>query len=159
MPDLRFHGYAPVKHTDTATANLTESPDPMAADTSSPKPSVLVVDNDPLVLLGTVVMLRELGYPVTSTDAAEHSLAWFETEEAPAILVTDYAMPKMNGVELGQAVIRLKPSTQVLIVTGHDSIGDEIPCEWQCLSKPFSCAELRSALERLGSPKRTVGLN
>jgi FixJ family two-component response regulator len=113
--------------------------------------TVLVVDNEPLVMLGTVVMLRELGYTVTSTALTDHALLQFDGDDAPAILVTDYAMPTMTGIDLAESALKRKPTTRVLLVTGHEKIDEPLPPDWQFLSKPFSSAELRNAMARLES--------
>jgi CheY-like chemotaxis protein len=147
--NVRTHLQPSFSDNDNARSGPTESMIPMNDNKPAPQATVLVVDNEPLVMLGTVVMLRELGYTVTSTELADQALAQFESDDAPAILVTDYAMPKMTGVHLAEAVLRLKPETRVLLVTGHENIGETTPSDWQFLSKPFSCAELRGALTRL----------
>jgi CheY-like chemotaxis protein len=113
--------------------------------------TVLVVDNDPLVMLGTVVMLRELGYSVTSTELANNALEQFDREDPPAILVTDYSMPQMTGIHLAECAVKLKPDTRVLLVTGHENIAEKMPSDWRLLSKPFSSVELRNALSQLGA--------
>jgi CheY-like chemotaxis protein len=112
-------------------------------------PTVLVIDNDPIVLLGTAVMMRELGYDVQSTGSTDEAIAAFEAADAPDILVTDYSMPKMTGVDLARGIIRARPATRVLLVTGHLHIDDDMPDEWKILTKPFSCAELGHALYQL----------
>lgn len=111
--------------------------------------TALVVDNDPLVMLGTVVMLREIGYIVVSALSGEDALDMIARGKVPGILVTDYSMPNMTGVELAHAVIRLHPNTRVLVVTGHSELDEELPAQWRLLTKPFSSAELRDALVRL----------
>ena len=129
----------------------TESVFPMNDNSPALKTTVLVVDNEPLVMLGTVVMLRELGYTVTSTEQANHALEQFDRGDAPDILVTDYAMPQMTGIHLAECAVKLKPDTRVLLVTGHENIAETMPSDWQFLSKPFSSVELRNALTRLGT--------
>jgi DNA-binding NtrC family response regulator len=116
---------------------------------SAHKETVLVVDNEPLVMLGTVVMLRELGYTVSSTEQASCALEQFSRDDAPAILVTDYSMPQMTGIHLAECAVKLKPETRVLLVTGHENIAEIMPAGWQLLSKPFSSVELHHALARL----------
>ena len=111
--------------------------------------TVLVVDNDPLVMLGTAVMLREIGYSVVSATAPRDALGAFQRDLVPAILVTDYSMPTMTGVELAQAVLQLHPTTRILIVTGHSELDENLPTDWGLLTKPFSSFELRDALLRL----------
>jgi CheY-like chemotaxis protein len=114
------------------------------------KSTALVIDNDPLVLLGTVIMMRELGYDVRSTGSTDEAIAAFDVADAPDILVTDYSMPKMTGVDLARGIILARPDTRVLIVTGHQHLADDMPDGWKILTKPFSGAELDRALNQLG---------
>ena len=117
--------------------------------------TVLVVDNDPLVMLGTAVMLREIGYHVVTATSPQDALGAFQHDDAPSILVTDYSMPVMTGVELAEAVLRLHAATRILIVTGHSELDEHLPDEWQLLTKPFSSVELRDALVRLDQTRPT----
>ena len=110
---------------------------------------VLVVDNDPLVRLGTVVMLRDIGYEPTAAADPAHAVEIAKGENAPAILVTDYSMPDMTGIELAHAVQAAQPDTRVLIVTGHDHLPETLEDSWGLLAKPFTSMELREALDAL----------
>ena len=111
--------------------------------------TVLVVDNDPLVMLGTAVMLREIGYRVVTATSPQEALGAFQRDGVPSILVTDYSMPKMTGVELAKTVLDLHHDTRILIVTGHSELDEHLPANWGLLTKPFSSVELRDALLRL----------
>jgi CheY-like chemotaxis protein len=115
--------------------------------------TALVIDNDLIVLMGTVAMMRELGYTVRSTVLVHDAIAAFDAADPPDILVTDYSMPEMTGVNLAREVTTLKPLTHVLLVTGHNHINDDMPDGWQVLTKPFSSAALRHALDQLGLGK------
>lgn len=112
--------------------------------------TALVVDNDELVRLGTVVMLREIGFTLMTAPDGPSGLVLIEGAKMPDILVTDYEMPGMNGVELASQITGKNPDVHVLIVTGHSDLGQAIPDHWQVLQKPFSRTEMKSALERFG---------
>lgn len=112
-------------------------------------PDILVVDNDPLVRLGTVVMLRDIGYQGASTAEPAEVLARVKDGNAPAILVTDYSMPEMTGAQLARGVQAERPDTRVLIMTGHDRLNDKMEDGWSVLAKPFTSGELRDAINAL----------
>ncbi len=112
--------------------------------------TVLVVDNDPLVLLGTTVMLREFGLnPVPAANAGA-ALAMIEDGLNPAVLVTDYAMPMMDGVALAHKICASNSTVKVLFVSGHPALDETLANGWMLLPKPFTSLELRTALEALG---------
>jgi CheY-like chemotaxis protein len=113
------------------------------------KPTALVIDNDLLILMGTAHMMRELGYAVQSTAQIDEAIAAFEGPNPPDMLITDYSMPKMIGVDLAHRILSIRPETRVLLITGHDMI-DGLPEGWGILTKPFSENELMLALDRGG---------
>jgi CheY-like chemotaxis protein len=119
--------------------------------------TALVVDNDELVRLGTVVMLREIGFTMMTAPDGPSGLVLIDAAKMPDILVTDYEMPGMNGIELATTITSKSPGVHVLIVTGHNDLGQDIPGHWQVLQKPFTSLEMQSALEifgiRTGQPK------
>lgn len=114
-------------------------------------PDILVVDNDPLVRLGTVVMLRDIGYKGAGAAEPAEVLDRVKAGKAPAILLTDYSMPEMTGAQLARSVQAERPDTKILIMTGHDRLNDRMEDGWSLLAKPFTSGELREAIEALAS--------
>jgi PAS domain S-box-containing protein len=106
---------------------------------------ILIVDDDPLVLESAVVMLEDLGHevqPATSGKEAEEYLGSREWD----LLITDYAMPRMTGLEL-MAVTKLRwPKLPVLLMTGYAEIDDGKLEQQKRLSKPFDQQALAFAI-------------
>jgi FixJ family two-component response regulator len=113
------------------------------------KTVLLVVDNDALVRLGTVVMLREMGFAPISADALTSALAQVDLHGEPDILVTDYDMPGGSGVDLARILHARKAGLHVLFVTGHDRVADPLEPQWRILQKPFTSQELHEAMTAL----------
>lgn len=111
--------------------------------------AILVVDNDALVRLGTIVMLREMGFTPRSADSLSSALEQTATYGAPDILVTDYAMSGGSGVDLARQLQSRNADLSVLVVTGHDRIDDRLDPHWMMLQKPFTGSELREAITAL----------
>jgi FixJ family two-component response regulator len=111
--------------------------------------AMLVVDNDALVRLGTLVMLREMGFAPQSADSLTAALEQVAVHGAPDILVTDYQMPGGSGVELARKLHVRDADLRVLFVTGHDRIEDALEPHWLILQKPFTGSELRDAITEL----------
>ncbi len=117
--------------------------------------TALVVDNDELVRLGTVVMAREIGFSIKTAPDGPSALVLIDGDKLPDVLITDYDMPGMTGVELAKAIAEQRPDVDVLIVTGHDTINEQLPDRWKILHKPFTSATLKDTLETFGIGVRT----
>lgn len=104
---------------------------------------ILVVDDDALVRMNTVMMLEDKGHTVVEAASGKEAL---EALNAGAfdILITDQAMPRMTGVQLAEDVRKRWPDLPILIATGYA----ELPSNGDLprLSKPFSQAALIEAV-------------
>src|SRR4051794_14712537 len=78
---------------------------------------VLLVDDNRNGLLARKVVLQQEGYAVVCCSAPEEALQNFN-EAAFDIVVTDYRMPKMNGIELIAEIRKLRPQIPVVLVSG-----------------------------------------
>lgn len=116
------------------------------------KHSVLVVEDDRLVLNAIVGMLRFLGY---STLAAKNGLEALEIiNKAPdqiGLIITDMVMPKMGGLELAEEVLAKYPEIKIVVMTGYlqeeiDFNLDELGLSgW--LEKPMTAKRLTQVIE------------
>ena len=68
------------------------------------------------------------------------------------MILMDYRLPKMNGLEAAKAILRKRPAIKIIISTADDSIREEaVSAGMTFLQKPFSLDELASAIaESLG---------
>jgi CheY-like chemotaxis protein len=105
------------------------------------------VDDDPLVLASTSGLIEDIGHEVAEAGGGPQALASAEAAGPPDVLVTDYGMPGMTGLELATALRRRRPALPVVIVTGYAEMqqGADGGVTW--LPKPFSQAELAAAIE------------
>jgi PAS domain S-box-containing protein len=86
---------------------------------------VACVDDDPAMLLMVQALLERAGYRVTPFDRPEDALAAVPSADpAYDLVVTDYTMPGMNGIDLAGALARLAPDLPVVITSGF--ISDEL---------------------------------
>jgi PAS domain S-box-containing protein len=86
---------------------------------------VLCVDDDPAMVLMVDGLLRRNGYKVTAYEDPAAALARVKSDPgAFDILVTDYNMPEMNGMELATEVSRAAPELPIIITSGF--ISDEM---------------------------------
>ncbi len=94
-----------------------EAPAPAAR--ASRQLSVLVVDDDLLVLENTAAMLEDLGHIVVEARSGDEALALLRRTRTVDLVVTDYAMPGMTGLQLASAVAAERPETVILLSTGY----------------------------------------
>ena len=121
--------------------------------------TVLVDEDEPLVLDLTATMLERLGYAVLVARGGREAIAIAEAHPWPIdLLVTDVVMPDLNGRELYAEVAKHRPGVGVLYVSGYSAEvlapRGVIPSDVQFLQKPFAFAELaarvRAALAAVG---------
>jgi CheY-like chemotaxis protein len=110
--------------------------------------TILVVDDDALINIGTADMVAELGYRALEAYSGMEALEILANENAVGVLITDYAMPGMNGIELASKARDLHPNLHVVLATGY---GEELPngevSTLPRLSKPFQQADLVAYLQ------------
>jgi PAS domain S-box-containing protein len=109
---------------------------------------VLLVDDDILVSMGAADMLLDLGHSVTEAQSGSHALKLLESDGPFDVVVTDYAMPGMNGFELAQRIKADHPRLPIVLATGYAELPADRSIEFGHLSKPYTSKDLAAALER-----------
>ena len=84
---------------------------------TSTVPHILLVDDSPDGLLVRRTLLEEVGYTVQIAINGEAGLKLFETGKFD-VVVTDYHMPRMNGLELIERIHALNPAMGVILLSG-----------------------------------------
>ena len=125
-----------------------------AADTSVAvrRGKVLVVEDVALIRLTTVDMVEQIGFVTTEAADGAEALTILQQDDAVDILLTDLGLPGMNGRQLVEEALRLKPGLKVIIASGYstnEEEGAKLPETVGYLTKPFDMAQLRRALEAL----------
>jgi signal transduction histidine kinase/ActR/RegA family two-component response regulator len=95
-----------------------EPPRPLAAAPSGDRRKVLLVEDDERVRAFAEEALRDLGYEVVAAESAAEALAQAARTPDVDLLLTDVVMPDINGRELAEQVLKLKPGLPVLYMTG-----------------------------------------
>ncbi|MCD6581906.1 MAG: PAS domain S-box protein [Desulfuromusa sp.] len=109
--------------------------------------TILVVEDETALLDITTSMLTESGYRVLSAQGPFAAIQLAEKYKEPIhLLLTDIVMPKMNGVELSDYLIKIEPEIKVLYMSGypreHFSQLKQRNTTVQLLKKPFSLHKL-----------------
>ena len=119
-----------------------------------PKLRVLAVDDDPVVLKTIAAILRADGHSVVTAQSGREALENFRASEFDAVL-TDRAMPEMNGDRVAEAIKRLAPRTPIIMLTGFaelmDTAGERPAGVDLIMTKPFTAASLQRELAKLAA--------
>ncbi|HFQ6049372.1 TPA: PAS domain S-box protein [Pseudomonas aeruginosa] len=103
---------------------------------------VLVVDDDPLVLNNTAAMLEDLGCSVLKADSGSLALEILTATPELDILLTDQAMPRMNGSQLVERVMAQGRPLKMALATGFAEKIEGAAAQLPKLVKPFGQEEL-----------------
>ena len=114
---------------------------------------ILVVDDDHAVRQVTVEMARDLGCEVAQASGGEQALALVDKlSPPPKMILLDYAMPGMNGLQLARALRERGLKAPIALVTGYAELSEADIAAGQLaglLRKPFTIRELQGLLAQL----------
>ncbi len=123
-----------------------QAADPAQEATRTHAARVLVVEDEPLILMSTVDMVNELGHDVHEASSAEDALAVLE-KHGIDILLTDVGLPGMSGTDLARHVRERWPSVRIVFASGDDSAKSASGIEDALqLPKPFTIDRLSKVL-------------
>ncbi len=95
----------------------------MSRQTPAASVRILLVDDNRLGLMARKAVLEELGYSILTANEGRQALDLFSTTECD-LVVTDYKMPKMDGLELIRNLRQRRKDLPVILVSGYaDALG------------------------------------
>ena len=102
--------------------------------------SILTIEDDPTVRMNIVAYLEDSGYRMLEAADGLEGLNQFKTQQ-PDLVLCDLRMPKLDGLDVLQAIAESSPDTPVIIVSGAAMIGDAIQAlkrgAWDYVTKPI----------------------
>jgi CheY-like chemotaxis protein len=104
------------------------------------EPIELVVDDEPLILMGTVDMIAHEGYAVVEATTADQAFRFLCKHPSLQLLFTDVQMPgQLNGFDLAHVVAERWPSIRVIVTSGGAQPGPgDMPENATFIHKPFT---------------------
>jgi len=118
--------------------------------------TILIVDDTPDVLSCLKLVLDRFGYDVMTAHDAESALSVIRGGPAVDLVITDYQMPGMNGLELAGLLKRIVPSVPVILLSAYP--GGDLCRKAQALGideymqKPVNLQAFRGLVERVIKP-------
>ncbi len=119
---------------------------------SEPPKTLLVVDDDPWFRNLETQFLRLEGYTVLEAEGAAKALRLAREAAAIHLLITDFSMPEVDGLELTRQFRLVHPKSPVLMVSGSLSVlYDQTQAldRFEFLAKPFAFDELLRKIRAL----------
>ena len=117
------------------------------------KPLVFAVDDEPMLLELVAMVLEPLGYRVrTFRDPDTAVRAFSLADPRPSLIVTDFAMHSMNGMDLIRECRRIDPQQKIILVSGtvDETIYRDSPVKPDCfLAKPYPAKQLAELAKAL----------
>lgn len=121
---------------------------------------ILLVDDVSDVLVTAGAFLEKAGFQVVRASSGDQALALLASGEHFDAVVSDYAMPGLNGLDLVEQVRAVQPGLPALIITGFAEVGgtETLPEAVAILRKPFQRRQLVEAvLQTVSRQQRLVG--
>jgi CheY-like chemotaxis protein len=126
-----------------ADVQVEEEADQRAAPGANGACTILLIDDDSDVREVAAAMLEDLGCTVIGAGSGGAALDLLASGEPISLILSDYAMPGMNGAEVERAAEHLRPGVPLVFMTGYADltalrhVGSE-----RIIRKPFNEAEL-----------------
>jgi CheY-like chemotaxis protein len=123
--------------------------------------TVLVVDDEPVLLRTTRRMLEQRGFSVVCVESADAALEVLRSDRVVDLLITDVGLRQTNGVDLVRRARALHPALRVLYVSGFDAESVGLASgdgrQETFLGKPYTAGELDDRLRDLLLPEASAG--
>src|SRR5207247_6629297 len=111
----------------------------------------LVVDDDALIRGSLGEMLRREGYQVYEAASGTEALK-IATSASPSLVVTDFNMPEIDGMQLLRELHARKPDLPVILVTGYGTVDQAVEAmkngAYDYVSKPILDDEMKLVVKR-----------
>ena len=125
----------------------------MSRMTKNSPATVLVVDDEALIRWSVSEMLGERGYVVTEAGSARMALDAVRNAHEPFdVVLLDYRLPDSADLRLLQTVRSLTPTSQVIMITAHNSPelaqGATALGAYRVISKPFEVDSLAALVKQ-----------
>lgn len=111
---------------------------------------ILVIDDDEFILSLLVTVLKKAGYHVSSVRSGEEGLHLIE-RDPPDLVLTDYKMPGISGLEVVNELTRSKPGLPVIMLTGYGDVSLTVKAiqagAYDFIEKPIKNRELLESIK------------
>src|ERR1019366_1580459 len=115
--------------------------------------TILVVDDDPVVLSSVSALLAEDNYNVLTSSSGRDALQRSKDYKREIhVLLSDFQMPGLSGADLATELTLERPELKVLLMSGSNEGMLVLGKGWRFLAKPFISSQLSAIVVGLVSP-------
>jgi DNA-binding NtrC family response regulator len=115
--------------------------------------TILVVDDELVCLQQVEEILGRMGYNVIAKANGRSALTVISDGTPVDLVITDYCMPEMDGLEFVNALRRTDPALPLIMVTGHSDIESYVKARslgvFEYLNKPVAAKELGRVVRKV----------
>jgi signal transduction histidine kinase/ActR/RegA family two-component response regulator len=130
----------------TAAAAVLRTSEAQAPSTTTPC-TVLIVDDDNLVMTGTAAMVSDLGHTPVEAHSGAEALNLLDSGLKVDVVLTDHAMPAMTGLQLAENIHQRFPGLPIILATGYAELPvDPATLGIARLAKPCTQGEIAAAI-------------
>jgi CheY-like chemotaxis protein len=116
------------------------------------KGSVLVVEDEPILLLMAIDLVEEAGFEAVGARNADEAILVLEARSDIRIIFTDVDMPpgSMDGLKLAAAVRGRWPPVEIIVTSGHMKLepGD-LPTRARFFTKPYDSGSIIKTMHEM----------
>jgi CheY-like chemotaxis protein len=111
-------------------------------------PTVLIVEDEPLVRLGAVKIIEDGGFEVIEAASADEAIRILECRSDIRVVFTDIHMPgSMDGLKLAHAVRNRWPPIKIIVTSGRHLITEkDLPEGGRFFAKPYNHIQITEVL-------------
>ncbi|WP_231844932.1 response regulator [Methanocella arvoryzae] len=121
---------------------------------------IAIVDDEKVIIELYNIIFRMKGIPVTfiAYDGEEAVRKFRESSPRPQVMIMDYRMPIMDGVEAARTILSLEPDTKIIFVSADTGAREEAMKAGAAafLEKPAGLKEIIDQVEKVMSQKSTI---
>jgi CheY-like chemotaxis protein len=115
------------------------------------KKKIAIVDDEDGVVSILSILVRKLGYSpdFVASDGKEIVQAVLNRSISPDLIIMDYRMPVMSGIEAAKIILKEYPLSKIIIESADDGVRQSVLDEGMLfLQKPFSKEDLRNVINQ-----------
>ena len=123
----------------------------MAYSGTDHRPVVLIVEDEFLIRMDAIDMIRSGGFEVVEANDADEAIEILERRPDITVVFTDVHMPgSMDGLKLAAAVRGRWPPIKIVATSGRANLSaEDLPSGSRFLTKPYSAREIVSTLREM----------
>jgi CheY-like chemotaxis protein len=125
----------------------------MESSRPSAKAVILVVEDEPLLLLNAVDLVEEAGFEAVQATNADAAVLILESRTDIRVVFTDIDMPgSMDGMKLAAAIRDRWPPIAIILTSGHVTAGTiKLPPHSVFFPKPYRDTEIVAQMRRMAA--------